>query len=342
MERKVGKQYTMDDGCVLRVVDNTFSFIDQSGQTTVLCLSASCKKIITRLLGSLGEKVSYRELYSLYGKQHPDYEVDPARTLQHIKATIDPKIRPYIKPCYNKNTKTRGYHIPSCTAIEDVQLYSSAESAVPAITAEEATITIPTNIPLKHTATRPNTPDGVQSTEPVSFIYRKSQWRYKIMLLEDIPDDLLRLKNALEAVFENENRYEVDIIDCNGLRDAIILSRFNDIDLYILDCARRSESKSQIGDDWYCGGTFFNILVSECPEMLSFSKIIFYTKLPRQIVYRSFGTAIDIAQRSYGVIIDCYSKQENSLNYSTPMDIALTAKKHLDTLYARAISHLVV
>lgn len=327
MERKVGKQYKMKDGCVLRIVDKTFRFINKSGKTTELKLTDSCQKIIIRLLRSLGEKVVYEELYALYGEVDPVYQIKPASVLQKMKGTMDPIIRPYIKTfCVkntdkvtNKVTTERGYHIPDCTAIEDIQLTPLADS-----------------IPLV-SAGVPSVDSSQQLLSQETVAYKKSRWRYKVMILDDVPDYLHLLKNSLEAVFENENRYEIDISTCDCLLSTIIQSRSSNIDLYILDVARKSVAGSQIGDDWYFGGSFLKTLVSESPEMLLDTRIIFYTKLPRIIVYNELGSSIDIAQKSFGASIDYYSKQKDS-----PHCVAMSVKEYFDALYAKENSDLKV
>lgn len=318
MDGRAGKRYTLDGGCVLQVVEEEFRIIDKTGQVALLKLTDSHKMIINRLLRSPGEKVTYKELYRLYGRLNPEIDLDPARAMQDIKGTMDPKFRSYIKPFYDKETKERGYHIPECLAVEDLDLSVSANTVSPA-------------------AAKENLPDDICEPQPKpdALAQEKNRWRYKIMLLDDVHEMLHLLESALESVFKNEDRYVVDIFPCDSSFSISLQSRANNIDLYILDVARKAVAGSQIGDEWYFGGHFLYSLISERPEVLMRTKIIFYTKLPRDIVYTDFGSAIEIAHKDFGVDIDLFMKQQVS-----PQRVALRAKEYLDELYKKEHARL--
>ena len=307
----------LDDGCVLQMVGETFSFIDKSGQSSPLRFTESHKTILNRLLRSRNEKCSYDELYILYGKQDPKIDLDPARAMQDIKGTMDPRIRPYLKPFYDKEAKKRGYHIPAYLVAEDIELSVSAACV------ENEPANINNVISLQRTQV------GEAAINP------KSRWRYKIMLLDDVQEMLQLLESSLESVFKSEDRYEVDFCSCDSSYSIGIQSRFNNIDLYVLDVARKAVAGSQIGDEWYFGGHFLYSLISERPEVLTRTKIIFYTKLPRDIVYTDFGSAIEIARKDFGVDIDLFMKQKVS-----PQCVAMRAKEYLDELYEKEHARL--
>lgn len=116
--------------------------------------------------------------------------------------------------------------------------------------------------------------------------HTKSTWRYSIIMMDDVDEQLELLEHELREILYLETRYVVDIISVSSSREVQEINQERDIDIFILDIAVKAVNrKSQmLGAHGYYGRELYTLLVKEKPNVQAKSKFIFYTKLPEESI----------------------------------------------------------
>ena len=176
-------------------------------------------------------------------------------------------------------------------------------------------------------------------TEEISIPaeYRKKSWHYSIVLLDDMKETLEILREAIIDLFANEERYDVDIYDYTTSMKVIEKCSTSDIDVFVLDVARKACYLGQAREYDHFGYDLFKLLVYERPNTLVRSKFIFYSKLSAESIRKEFGQLSDLVEEArkrklYNMVeipeIDYLKKQTTSA-----YDVAKRIKEYLDSVY---------
>ena len=155
----------------------------------------------------------------------------------------------------------------------------------------------------------------------VSFLsttYEHKKWNYNIIILDDVEDQLEMLENQIKLLVDNEKRYGVRIFCATKATEVIYNSQNTDIDVFILDVARKGTIKWQTRNFDYFGYDLYNQLVAEKPNVLVKSKFNILSKLPQETIMKEFEGS-DIV----------YLNKQTICN----ADVARIIKEYLDSLY---------
>ena len=154
----------------------------------------------------------------------------------------------------------------------------------------------------------------------LSTAYEHKKWNYNIIILDDAEDQLEMLENQIKLLVDNEKRYGVRIFCATKATEVIYNSQNTDIDVFILDVARKGTIKWQTRNFDYFGYDLYNQLVAEKPNVLVKSKFYILSKLPKETVMKEFEGS-DIV----------YLNKQTICN----ADVAKIIKEYLDSLYLK-------
>lgn len=151
-------------------------------------------------------------------------------------------------------------------------------------------------------------------------VEQQQKWKYKIVLLDDIDEQLEMLKEEMNLLFDNETRYDVQIFACKKSIEVILESHNMDVDVYVLDVARKPSHRWQTKEFDYFGYDLYKQIVTEKPNALVKSKFYIFSRLPITTVRQEFE----------GADVECLQKQTHS-----NAEMARRVKKYIDTLFDR-------
>ncbi len=152
----------------------------------------------------------------------------------------------------------------------------------------------------------------------LSTTYKHKKWNYNIIILDDVEDQLEMLENQINLLVDKEERYGVRIFCATKATEVIYNSQNIDIDVFILDVARKGSIKWQTRNFDYFGYDLYNQLITEKPNVLVKSKFYILSKLPEETVLKEFD----------GADIVYLSKQTHSNE-----EVAKIVKEYLDSIY---------
>ena len=176
------------------------------------------------------------------------------------------------------------------------------------------------NIIVKMYADEKRSFDNEMVSENAKTIMQQQKWKYNIVLLDDVEEQLEMLKEELSALFENELRYVVRIFACKNSIEVILESHNRDVDVYILDVARQPFHKWQTKEYDYFGYDLYKQIVTEKPNVLVKSKFYIFSRLPMTTIREEFE----------GAEVECLQKQTHSIS-----EMAKIVKEHIDILYEK-------
>lgn len=148
----------------------------------------------------------------------------------------------------------------------------------------------------------------------------EQKWKYTVVLLDDMEEQLEMLKDEMKSLFNQENRYEVRIFALKNSVDVILESHNMDVDVYVLDVARKSSHKWQTSEYDYFGYDLYKQIVTEKPNVLVKSKFYIYSRLPMSTINEEFN----------GAEICFLQKQKHST-----AEVSKIVKKHIDLIYEK-------
>lgn len=135
-----------------------------------------------------------------------------------------------------------------------------------------------------------HSPDAIQCTYQQNDIQNR-KWKFNIVILDDVEEQLEMLKNEIEEQIDNKKPYYVHIDALTKTTDVILMSEGMDIDVFVLDVAREQSLKWQTKIYDYFGYDLYKLLVTEKPNVLTKSKFYILTRLPVQTVMKEFEGA---------------------------------------------------
>ena len=141
---------------------------------------------------------------------------------------------------------------------------------------------------------------------------------YNILILDDNREQLEIMQEELNNIFKNEIRYDARTYSVTKSTEVIEEASRRDFEVYILDVARGSNHKWQTRAYDYYGIDLYNLLLKEKEDIIQKSKIIIYSRLPKNTVKHEFADAN----------IDYYRKQEIS-----PKQLANIVKDYIDEVF---------
>lgn len=150
-------------------------------------------------------------------------------------------------------------------------------------------------------------------------------WKYNIVLLDDMEEQLDMLKEEMNTLFDNEPRYSVRVFPCQSSVEVINKSHNMDVDVYVLDVARKPSKKWQTKELDYFGRDLYEQLITEKPNILVKSKFYIFSRLPMAAIRKEFD----------GVDVMYFQKQKYSI-----AEMARTVKAYIDVLFERESSSL--
>lgn len=151
---------------------------------------------------------------------------------------------------------------------------------------------------------------------------QKRLWRYTIIIVDDVQEQLDMLREEIENLVDIEERYSVRILAVSKATDVIIESQNVDIDVFVLDVARNESLKWQTSKYDYFGYDLYKLLVNEKPNVLIRSKFFVLSRLPLATLRNEFDGA-DVT----------YLRKQTTSN----AEVAQLIKDYLDNLYLREI-----
>lgn len=146
----------------------------------------------------------------------------------------------------------------------------------------------------------------------------RQKWKYNIVLLDDMEEQLEMLKEEMDVLFKNEFRYAVSIFACKNFFEVILNSHNMDVDVYVLDVARKPFHKGQTKEYDYFGYDLYKQIVTEKPNALVKSKFYIYSRLPLSTIRKEFE----------GAEVEWMQKQRHS-----NAEMAIVVKDHIDKLF---------
>ncbi|MBQ3560090.1 MAG: DUF4365 domain-containing protein [Agathobacter sp.] len=149
---------------------------------------------------------------------------------------------------------------------------------------------------------------------------QKRLWRYTIIIVDDVQEQLDMLREEIENLFDIEERYSVRILAVSKATDVIVESQNVDIDVFVLDVARNESLKWQTSKYDYFGYDLYKLLVNEKPNVLIRSKFYVLSRLPLTTLRNEFDGA-DVT----------YLRKQTTSNAK----VAHLIKEYLDNLYLR-------
>jgi hypothetical protein len=254
----------------------------------------SQQRMVIKLAQQLNKPVSYQELYAAY-TGHPD----PASSqrIYRMKKNFPATIRAAIKTKHGKGYVLAGTPVTNSTQAAELPEISIKKAPMPAIPC-------------------------------------RNVWRFRIVLLDDVSECLELLKEAIYRLCSTETRYEVDVYLCDSCFDVMQQTNTSDVDVYVLDVARKSRNGGSLNEFHYFGYAFFKLLVEERPNALMKTKVIFYSRLSADIVSKEYRGMISDGQATFSHAtlpeVEYFTKQQHSHS-----DVATYIKKYLDTLYEK-------
>lgn len=150
-------------------------------------------------------------------------------------------------------------------------------------------------------------------------------WKYNIVLLDDMEEQLDMLKEEMNTLFGAELRYTVRVFPCQSSVEVINKSHNMDVDVYVLDVARKPSKEWQTKELDYFGRDLYEQLITEKPNVLVKSKFYIFSRLPMTAIRKEFD----------GVDAMYFQKQKYSI-----AEIARTVKAYIDVLFERESSSL--
>ena len=159
-----------------------------------------------------------------------------------------------------------------------------------------------------------------KNADNLEDVFQQQKWKYTIVLLDDMEEQLEMLKDELNALFNLEFRYEVRVFAFKHSIDVILESHNMYVDVYVFDVARKPFHKWQTKEFDYFEYDLFKQIVTEKPNVLVKSKFYIYTRLPMSTIIREFD----------GADVECLQKQTQSI-----AEMARIVKEYIDFLYER-------